>query len=842
MPYNQANRSFLERITLFADVLLPLPVGGTFTYRVPYELNDQVKPGVRVVVQFGARKIYTALVNRVHEVAPADYSPKYLFSVLDENPIVSPVQHEFWEWIAGYYLCHPGEVMNAALPSAFKLASESKIALNPVLPDDLSGLNEKELLLLEALHNRKTIAISEVSKILDLQKTIPVIKSMIEKGIILPEEELNDPYKPKRETFVRLTEDFATDDAMKELFDQLEKRARKQLEVIMTFVSLSHFGFGEPVEIKRHDLLKLSKGTSAQLDNLVGKGVFETYEKLVSRFEGGGAGVSTDTIELTGGQQLALDQIREQFTAKEVVLLHGVTSSGKTELYIKLIREVVDQGKQVLFLLPEIALTTQIITRLRKYFGDRVGVYHSRFNVHERVDIWNAVLENNTTGAGLSRQYDIILGARSAVLLPFSNLGLIVVDEEHDSSFKQMDPAPRYNGRDAAIYLAQLHGAKTLLGSATPAVETYFNAIQGKYGLVELFERYANMEMPVIQVVNVKEALRQGRMKSHFSSALLEQLETALGAGQQAILFQNRRGFSLRLECDICHWMPNCKNCDVTLVYHKKSNQLRCHYCGFVTRIPDKCPECNGVSIKMKGFGTEKVEEELAMMFPKARISRMDLDTTRSKHSLQQIIGDFEARKIDILVGTQMVTKGLDFDHVSLVCILNADNMLSYPDFRAAEHSYQLMDQVSGRSGRKNNQGRVIIQTYNPEHAVIRDVVNNDYLTMFRRQMAERQKFKYPPYVRLVLVRLKHKDADLLNKAADLLAKSLRKVFGKRILGPEFPMVSRIMNYYIKHIMVKIEREASTVKMKRMLSDEVEAFRRVPGFSQVRVLMDVDPQ
>ncbi|MEI7663218.1 MAG: primosomal protein N' [Bacteroidota bacterium] len=487
-------------------------------------------------------------------------------------------------------------------------------------------------------------------------------------------------------------------------------------------------------------------------------------------------------------------------------------------------------------------MTTQIITRLRRYFGNRVGVYHSRFNVHERVEIWNAVLEKNDSIHQVTHRYDIILGARSSVLLPFSNLGLIVVDEEHDPSFKQMDPAPRYNGRDAAIYLAQLHGAKTLLGSATPSVESYYNAMQGKYGLVGLFERYANMEMPVIQVVNVKEALRHGRMKSHFSSVLLEQLETALGLGQQAILFQNRRGFSLRLECDICHWMPSCKNCDVTLVYHKKSNQLRCHYCGYVARIPDKCPECNGISIKMKGFGTEKVEEELGLIFPKAHITRMDLDTTRSKHSLQQIIGDFEARKIDVLVGTQMVTKGLDFDNVSLVCILNADNMLSYPDFRAAERSFQLMAQVSGRSGRKNNQGRVIIQTFNPDNMVIRDVVKNDYVAMFRQQLAERQKFKYPPFVRLVLLRLKHKDPDLLGRAAAELAQSLRKTFGKRILGPEFPMVARIMNYYIKHIMFKIEREVPSAAMKSKLLEDVEKFQKLPGYSQVKVLMDVDPQ
>jgi len=832
----------LERITLFADVLLPLPVSGTFTYRVPFDLNKQIREGIRVVVQFGSKKIYTALVLRVHEIPPGNHIPKYILSVLDENPIVAPLQRAFWDWLAGYYLCLPGEVMNAALPSAFKLASESKIALNPALPDNISGLNEKELMLMEALHHRKSISISEVSKILEQQKTIPIIKTLIEKGFIVPEEELHDPYKPKREGFVKLMPAYADDEqAVKLLFDQLEKRAKKQLEIVMTYIRLSNYGFGTLKEVKRSELLKQSKGNASQLEGLIGKGVFGSYEKLVSRFEGENPETDTGLIELAGGQQDALAEIRKSFETKDVVLLHGVTSSGKTELYIKLIREVIDQGKQVLFMLPEIALTTQIISRLRKYFGDRVGVYHSRFNEHERVEIWNAVLDKSNSIA-TGRKFDIILGARSSLFLPFSNLGLVVVDEEHDPSFKQSEPAPRYNGRDAAIYLARLHGAKTLLGSATPSVESYFNAMQGKYGLIELFERYGNMEMPRIQIVNVKESLRQGMMKSHFSSILLEQIETALGNGEQVILFQNRRGFSLRLECDLCHWMPACENCDVTLVYHKKINQLRCHYCGYVARIPEKCPECHGVHIKMKGFGTEKVEEELGLIFPKARIARMDLDTTRSKHSLQQIIGDFEARKIDILVGTQMVTKGLDFDNVSLVCILNADNMLSYPDFRAAERSFQLMAQVSGRSGRKYKQGRVIIQTYNPGHPMIIDVVKNDYLAMFKKQLLERQKFRYPPYTRLILLKLKHKDADLLNKAADDLAKSLRLIFGKRILGPEFPMVSRIMNYFIKHIMFKIERGVSSAAMKEKLVEAIEKFRAEPAFRPVKVIMDVDPQ
>jgi primosomal protein N' (replication factor Y) len=832
----------MERITLFADVLLPIPVGGTFTYRVPFDLNDHISEGVRVVVQFGSRKIYTALVLRLHETPPKDRIPKYVLSVLDESPIVVPVQRAFWDWLSAYYLCFPGEVMNAALPSALKLASESKIALDPSYKEDLSVLNEKERLLIEALHYRKTLTLSDVSRIIEQQKIIPLVKTMIEKGIIVLEEELQQRVKPKTEIFVTLSPGLEAEEQLIPVFEQLEKRAKKQLEILMTYIQMSRYGSGSLLEVKRTDLLKKAGGTSAQLDELVKKEVFRVTVRQVSRLPAGSSDSSPDNIELTPVQQTALHQIHEGFSARDVVLLHGVTSSGKTELYIKLIQEVLNQGKQVLYMLPEIALTTQIITRLRKYFGDRVGIYHSRFNEQERVEVWNSILSSNNSTGGIQRGHDIILGARSSVFLPFANLGLVIADEEHDPSFKQMDPAPRYNGRDAAIYLAHLHGAKTLLGSATPSIESYFNALQGKYALVEVSERFGNMEMPLVQVVSIKEELRQGKMKSHFSSVLLNHLAEALEKGEQSILFQNRRGFSLRLECDTCHWMPGCINCDVTLVYHKKNNQLRCHYCGYVTRIPEKCPECQGISIRMKGFGTEKVEEELGLLLPGARIARMDLDTTRSKNSHLQIISDFEERKIDILVGTQMVTKGLDFDHVSTVCILNADNMLSFPDFRAHERSYQMMAQVSGRSGRKNKQGSVLIQTYNPGHPILLDVVNNNYLAMFRQQISERRKFRYPPYYRLVLLKLKHKDPELLNKAAANLAKALRAKFGNRILGPEFPMVGRIMNYYIKHIMVKVERNLSASSMKGKLLEEVEKFRVQKDFGGVKVLIDVDPQ
>lgn len=821
-------------------MLLPLPVS-TYTYAIPGELAGRAVEGGRVVVQFGKRKIYPALVTKIHDSRPEGREIKEILSVLDETPIVFPSQLTFWNWIAAYYLCHPGEVMNAALPSAFKLASESKIALNPDFDPMKEELTEKEGYLVEALRNRPVIEIAEVSKIIGQMKVIPVIKTMLEKGIILMEEELPEKYRPKKETFVRLSESFSDEEKFRDLFEQLEKKARKQLEVLMSFLVLSKYGTSESAEVSRSALMKSGKGSPSALEGLVSKGVLELYEKTVSRLTSGEAITDSGAIELMDFQKKAYQEIGQAFKEKEVVLLHGVTSSGKTELYIKYIREMIDNGKQVLYLLPEIALTTQTINRLKKYFGERVGVYHSRFNENERVEIWNKVLiHGNEDKIGPS--YDIILGARSAVFLPFSDLGLVIVDEEHDSSFKQYDPSPRYNGRDVALYLAHLHGAKTILGSATPSIESYYNCHEGKYALVEMTERYGNMEMPEINVVNLREELRWKKMKSHFSSVLVKQLEKALGNSEQAIIFQNRRGFSLRLECDTCNWMPTCRNCDVTLVYHKQNNQLRCHYCGYTTSIPSNCPHCNGTDLKMKGFGTEKVEEDLGLIFPKARIRRMDLDTTRTRHSHQQIINDLEERKIDILVGTQMVTKGLDFENVSTVSILNADNMLGFPDFRSAERSFQLMAQVSGRSGRKNKRGNVIIQTYNPKHPVILDVVGHDYKAMYEQQLVDRRKFKYPPFYRLVMVKVKHRDPLVLKKASDELAMQLRKLFGNRVLGPEYPLVSRIMNYYIKQILVKIERSASQAEMKKILMKEMEDFGRRKEFGALRLVIDVDPQ
>ncbi|MGE5423932.1 MAG: primosomal protein N', partial [Syntrophothermus sp.] len=714
-----------------------------------------------------------------------------------------------------------------------------RVILNPLAVVDPSRLNERELLIYETLLNRRRIELAEVGKILDQQKILPLIKTLLEKGVILMDEELPEKYRKRTEKYVELTSLYRDDELnFKPLFDQLEKKAKKQVDLLMSFLVLSEFGQGQPKPVTRAALLKHSGASAAALDALVKKEVFTIVELPVQTVIEMEQATGADSINLTPAQTAAFTEINAALTEKQVVLLHGVTSSGKTEIYIKFIQETINRGEQVLFLLPEIALTTQIVSRLRKYFGDRVGVYHSRFNENERVEVWNRMLASADGNTGV----DIILGARSAVFLPFSRLGLVIVDEEHDVSYKQYDPAPRYNGRDSALYLAHLHKAKTILGSATPSIETYYNCRLGKYALVELKERYGNMQMPEIEVVNLRKEVQQKKMSSHFSSVLLESLKSALDNKEQSIIFQNRRGFSLRLECEICNWMPTCKNCDVTLVYHKGRDLLVCHYCGYTRTIPPLCPSCKGNSLKMKGFGTEKVEEDLSIILPGAKIARMDLDTTRSRFAHQKIIDDLEQQKINILVGTQMVTKGLDFENVSTVSILNADNMLSFPDFRSAERSFQMMAQVSGRSGRKNKRGKVIIQTWNPSNPVIRQVVGNNYQGLFEQQLLDRRKFKYPPFTRLIQIHVKHKDPKVLNKAAFALAVKLGKAFGERVLGPEYPLVSRIMNYYIKQIMIKMEKSSSASEMKRKLAEVIADFQKNSEWKSVRIIIDVDPQ
>lgn len=828
----------MERITLFVEVLLPLPIPGTFTYRVPYELNGQIEKWKRVVVQFGKKKIYTAIVINITEKAPDKYSVKYILSIIDQQPIMNRIQFQFWRWISSYYMSEIGEVMNVAIPSALKLASESNVVLNPDFDGNYDILPDKEYLIAEALDIQKKLSVTEIENIVGQKRVIQLLKSLIEKNVILMEEELKERFKPKKETFIRLSKDFQSDEKLQLLFSDLEKKAFRQVEILMAFISLS--GFNQNVKnntIKKSQLLTKVKNGTGAITALVKKGVLESFQSVVSRLEDAQAKDEVKNIKLTEDQQKALEETQTGFDNNQVVLFHGVTSSGKTEIYIKLIEEVIKQGKQVLYLLPEIALTTQIIFRLRKYFGDKVGVYHSKYNEQERVEIWNQVKKDLDSNG----KFQIILGPRSALFLPFTNLGLIIVDEEHDYSFKQFDPAPRYHARDAAIYLSGLHKSKTLLGTATPSLESYFNAKTGKYHLVELSKRYGNIQLPEVFVADTKKETMRRTMKSHFSSFLLSHINEALENKEQVILFQNRRGYSLRLECDTCNWMPECKNCDVTLIYHKHSNQLKCHYCGYSRRVPERCDSCGGSHLKMKGFGTEKLEDDLAIFYPDARIKRMDLDTTRSKFAYQNIIHDFENGNIDILVGTQMVTKGLDFDNVSIVGIMSADNMISFPDFRSYERSFQLMAQVSGRAGRKNKRGKVIIQSYNPYQSVIQDVINNDYTSMYSSQLLERRNFKYPPFNRLIHLTLKHKDARTLNEGAREMAIILRAKLGNRVLGPEYPLVAKIKNLYIKRILIKLEKDENLLKNKNQIIGMIDTFRSLPLFKSIRIQLDVDP-
>ncbi len=819
--------------TLFVNVVLPLPVKGYFTYRVPFELNEVVEVGKRVVVQFGKKKIYTALIHNITAEIPK-VEAKYILGVVDQQPIVNTLQFNLWEWIASYYCCTLGEVMNAALPSAFKLASESKVSLADHVEFEESVYSEKEYSLLNALKNKGTLTLSQASKHTDLIKIFPLIHTLIEKGAIVTEEKIDEKYTPKLENYVRLAEAYRHEKQLEELYNKLEKRSPKQLELLIKYIQHARF-FTDCIEVTQKEITSNDANATAAIKTLQKKGIFEIYHKEISRLQYGIAKADANDIVLTEHQRQAFDEISRSFETKNVVLLHGVTSSGKTEIYIKLIREALNKGQQALYLLPEIALTSQIITRLQKYFGEEVGVYHSKYSENERVEIWQHA------SAQQERKFNVIIGARSALFLPYQNLGLIITDEEHDASYKQYEPAPRYNARDTAIYLAHLHGAKVLLGSATPAIESFYNATTGKYGLATLSKRYGDISMPNIEIVDLKKAYRKNKGGSVFSEELITAIGSALTNKEQVILFQNRRGFSLHIECKNCNWIPQCVHCDVSLVYHKKQNHLRCHYCGYSVHIPQECPECGHTDIMMKGFGTEKIEEDLAIIFPEAKIARMDLDNTRTKYAHQKLINSFEERKIDILVGTQMVTKGLDFENVSLVGILNADSLLSYPDFRSFERGFQLMAQVAGRAGRKGKQGNVLIQAYNAEHPVLKFVLNHAYESFYESQLQERLRFHYPPFCRIITLSVKHTDADIVNHLASDLANLLRSTFGKKVLGPEYPIVSRIRNQFIKNIIIKLDKDSSLVAAKDDIQHKITSMLSQQQYKSARIVIDVDP-
>lgn len=815
------------RHTYFVDVILPLAIQGLYTYRVPHEWSEQVSEGKRVVVQFGKNKIYAGLVYRVHQEAPQRYEAKYILDVLDDVSIVTPEQYQLWDWMARYYMCTVGEVMQAALPSALKLASETKIIAASTEGVDRMELGEKEHLILDALDISAELRVSDIVKLLGQKTVFPILKRLFDQGLILISEEISERYKPKRKSYIVLADDY-TDDVGKRMLLERLNRASKQQDAVLAYFQLSKAAS----EVTRKELMETAGVGTGTVSALVDKGVFVVQERIVSRLGG-------EDVELVGDftlnkdQENALEKIQLSFRQQDVALLHGVTASGKTQIYIRLIEDVIASGRQALYLLPEIALTTQVTERLRLHFGDKLGVYHSRFSDNERAEVWQKVLK---------AEYQVVIGARSAIFLPFNALGMVVVDEEHEVSYKQYEPAPRYHARDSAIYLAHLYNAKVLLGSATPSVESYYNAKSGKYGLATLERRYGDSLLPTIEVVNVKEQAASGKMLTYFSTPLLEQMGQAIERKEQVILFQNRRGHTPLLQCQTCGYITKCIHCDVSMTFHKSSGKLHCHYCGFTEELLKRCPACGSAHIESKGYGTQRIEEELELLLPNARIGRLDFDSTRGKYGFERVLNAFDDHEYDILVGTQMVAKGLDFGKVSLIGIINADTMINYPDFRAFERAFAMFAQVGGRAGRRDLPGKVLIQTYTPEHRVIKQVVENDYGGMFMAEVTERKNYAYPPFYRLIRIDLRHKDQQVSHDVATRLAGLLRDKLGSRVLGPEVPLVGRVRTYYINSVLLKIERKGvSVVKVKDAVSDLIHLFSANKENRGVRIQIDVDP-
>ena len=817
----------------YADVILPLALPRLYTFLVPEELSESAEVGKRVIVQFGANRLYTAIIHKIHDQKPKAYEVKPIESILDEKPIVTDKQLELWKWMADYYLCTLGDVMQAALPSSLKLASETQILIHPDFNGVIDDLSDDELKVAEALEVREKLSVKDISDVLQKKSVLSLIKKMTERKIVTTEEEIKHKYKPKTENFIRLSEAFNNEKAIEDFFKASEKKSAKQSDVMMLYLQLSGRFTREEKEVKKAELAEKATSTSS-LETLLKKGIFEIYAKRTDRLKGNDNDLFIPK-SLNEDQQKALQETQAFFEQQKTTLLHGVTGSGKTEIYIHLIEKTLEKGKQVLYLLPEIALTTQIIARLKHHFGNKVGIYHSRFNENERAEVWERI---NKEG---ENSFEIIIGARSSVFLPYRNLGLVIVDEEHESSYKQYDPDPRYQARDTAIVLASLFNAQVLLGSATPSIETFYQATQEKYGYVKLQRRYGGILLPEIKIVDLKEAKKNNKMHEGFSETLLDAIKVALSNKEQIILFQNRRGYTPQWNCELCGWIPKCKHCDVSLTYHKFNHYLVCHYCGLHYSPPTRCDACGSTKLKMVGLGTEKIEEELNLFIPGIRVSRMDLDTTRSKNAYYQLITEFENRNIDVLVGTQMITKGLDFDNVSLVGILHADPMLHYPDFRSFERAYQMFSQVAGRAGRKNKRGTVYIQTQNPDHWIIQKVIRNDYEGMVNQELIERKNFIYPPFVKMISILLKHKNQEKVNEGAKILAGWLRDKLDKRVLGPEKPPVGKVKDYYLKTIIVKIERGPNFSGFKQYVHECIDRFTADASLRSIRIDCDVDP-
>jgi primosomal protein N' (replication factor Y) (superfamily II helicase) len=820
------NRSAAFNIALFAEVIIPLALPKNYTWQIPPHLQDKAHPGCRVEVILGKNKKYAGIIKRLHRNKPQAFDPKFILNVLDSEPIVFENQLKLWEWIASYYMCSEGEVMAAALPSYFKLSSETILISNEEYGENFSFLDNDEYLVAEALHIKKELKLSEVQQILDSSNVYPVIKRLIEKKVCFVWESLKENYAPKKETYVLINPAYADEEKLAELMNSWS-RAPKQLELLLGYL---HFAKTEG-DVTKTALLKKTKASDAQLKGLIDKNVLRIEKRSVDRLQYLPQHINID-FTLSPAQQEAVNKINENFVEKSVTLLHGITSSGKTQVYIKLIEQFVKTGKQVLYLLPEIALTSQIIRRLQKYFGGHIGIYHSKFNQNERIEIWNKIKRG---------ELKIVIGARSALFLPFINLGLIVADEEHDASYKQHEPAPRYHARDSAIYYADLYNAKVLLGSASPSIESYYNATQGKYGLVELLERFGGVKLPSIEIIDTKQVVTKEKLKVIVSPQLKASIEKTLEANKQVILFQNRRGYSPYQVCAVCGWIPQCKNCDVSLTYHKLSNKLACHYCGTVYTNINTCEACGNHHFVQKNFGTEKIEEHLDEIFPKAKIARMDIDSVRGKHAHDSLIQLFEQQRLDILVGTQMVVKGLDFEHVNLVGILDADSLLSFADFRVNERSFQLMEQVSGRAGRKDGLGKVMIQVANTRHPVLHFVQQHDYAGFFNFEIESRKNFFYPPYSRLIKIIFRHKLRDVTTDAANFFAGRLQTNFDKYIVGPAEPVVNRVRNQYLMEILLKLPKDGNLIsRCKKSIRECIAVLHNEKKFSTVVVIPDVD--
>ena len=820
----------------FADVLLPLPLEGTFTYSLPGTFANLVQVGSRIIVPFGTTKFYSAIVVKLHDTKPS-YTTKEAMELLDSSPIVTTAQLKLWEWIADYYLCTIGDVYKAALPSGMKLESESSVMYNEefIADDKLTPSEEK---IIQALEEDITQSLSTLQKRTGIKNILPVVKRLLEKDAIHIKEEVKRTYKPRFATYVRITEPYLNEETINETLSQ-QKRSAKQVELLQKYISLSGISAALALqnkkllkEITKQELIEQAGCTPNILKALCQKGILELYQKPIERIAQQYMPTELVMHPLSEDQERAKEQIQEAWKQHDVCLLHGVTSSGKTEVYIHLIKEVIEEGKQVLFMLPEIVLTAQLTDRLKRVFGDRLGVYHSRYPDAERIEVYQKMLSDTP--------YDIIVGVRSSIFLPFKKLGLVIIDEEHETSFKQQDPAPRYQARNVALVMAKTAKAKTLLGSATPSLETYYNAETGKYGLVQLHKRYGNVQLPKIEVVNMREMAKKKMMVGPFTPQLIERIREALQQNKQVILFQNRRGYAPMMECKTCGWVPRCQKCDVSLTLHRNLRQLTCHYCGATYPIPQKCPNCGEQNLMGRGYGTERIEDCLQTIFPEARIARMDLDTTRSRQRYEQIIFDFQHYKTDILVGTQMVTKGLDFDRVSVVGILNAGTMLSQPDFRSYEHAFQMMEQVAGRAGRKNEQGYVVLQTQDVEASAIKQVVQHDYNAMYKEQLQERSLFSYPPYCRLIYVYMKHRDERVLENLSRDYANLLKKIFGQRILGPDTPPIAKVQMMYIRKIIVKIELTASMAEARKRLREIQQYITGQPQYKSALIYYDVD--